>query len=142
MGLVLQLCSYGRVRCFFHVGSQAHPLDGEGHGLRTEESAVNVLHLLNCPPMRVLKGWLTIFIEVGHVAQLDVADGDGKQRLASLDAVMRTTPVLRLNVELCESISKILKGLNGWRRKTAFLKVNCVLTTFFLVHWITEYDVR
>ena len=103
-GLVFHSCSYCRVRCFFHVGSQGHRLDVERHGSRAKEFHVNVLHLLNCPPMRVLKGWLTIFIEVGHVAQLDVADVDGKQRLASLDAVMRTTPVLRLNVELCESV--------------------------------------
>ena len=86
------------------MGSQGHRLDVERHGSRAKEFHVNVLHLLNCPPMRVLKGWPTIFIEVGHVAQLDVADVDGKQRLASLDAVMRTTPVLRLNVELCESV--------------------------------------
>ena len=87
-----------------HVGSQTHRLDVERHGYRAKESPLNVFHLLNCPPLRVLKGWLTIFIEVGHVAQLDVADVDGKQRLDSLDAVMKTTPVLRLNVELCESI--------------------------------------
>ena len=70
MGLVLQSCSYGRVRSFFHVVSQAHPLDGEGHGPRTEESAVNVIHLLGCPPMRVREGWVTIGIETGHVAAM------------------------------------------------------------------------
>ena len=70
MGLALQAGSYGRVGSFFHVGSQAHPLDVEGHGPRTEEFAVNVIHLLDCPPMRVLEGWVTIFIEAGHVAAM------------------------------------------------------------------------
>ena len=70
MGLALQAGSYGRVGSFFHVRSQAHPLDVEGHGPRTEEFAVNVIHLLDCPPMRVLEGWVTIFIEAGHVAAM------------------------------------------------------------------------
>ena len=33
-----------------------------------EECAVNVIHLLNGPHMRVLKGWMSICIDAGHFA--------------------------------------------------------------------------
>ena len=70
MGLLLQSCQDLRKRSFLHVGSQAHPLDVGGHVSGHEEFAVDLVHLPDGPPMGILKGWMTICIDAGHLGAM------------------------------------------------------------------------
>jgi len=67
---VFQSGSYYLIRSFLQVRRQAHPLDGEGHGLRMEEPAIDVVHLFDGPTMWVLEGRMSISIEAGRVAAM------------------------------------------------------------------------
>ena len=53
-----------------YASSATHPPNGEGHRSRTEELLIDVVHLLDCPPIWGVEGWATIWIETGCVANL------------------------------------------------------------------------
>ncbi|HBV66351.1 MAG TPA: hypothetical protein DEF45_25390 [Rhodopirellula sp.] len=53
-----------------YASSATHPPNGEGHRSRTEELLIDVVHLLDCPPIWGVEGRATIWIETGCVANL------------------------------------------------------------------------
>ena len=53
-----------------YASSATHPPNGEGHRSRTEELVIDVVHLLDCPPIWGVQGWVTIGIETGCVTKM------------------------------------------------------------------------